>query len=317
MGKALQKAIQSLSREFTSKISLQAVDGQPFDSMLLALSPLYRKSRSLFLSQGGVLKSALISSPRTLSSSSLLTNTLEYSPIEKELLWSATDPREKRNFSHLLTLRSYISNLFHEQNHRILWSFLPYPSSAEGLSKVKANTQLRNYLNFVESLVVILDMALGDELGAKKAQQFHRAGVIYNPGSEIKLELRQKRQYRNYLQASLLATYLCLEHYDINRIPDVVSAQFPGFEAFAFRAASRSVQLDRKFVLETNPIWQRRNKAKIQGFLLNSEKNSCFPLRVASKQKFSEIPSLVFSTDPLENRVQYLWAEKWFDHLGL
>ena len=98
------------------------------------------------------------------------------------MIWSAIDPIESRNPERLLHLRTYSTSLFHEQNHRILWKLLP-PAPVE-------KNALRRYLNFAESLVITLDMALGDELGAKLAPLFYLTGVTYDPGTTVREELK-------------------------------------------------------------------------------------------------------------------------------
>lgn len=269
-----------------------ALPEQPFDRHLLALSPLYRRSRERYRALGGRFRPALVSSPRTLSSPILLEPLIEYSPIESELVWAATDPAQAKDLSHLLGLRSYSSSLFHEQSHRILWRMLPPPSTSRD--------GLRRYLNFVESLVVTLDMALGDELGPARAAIFYLGGQIYDPGTRVREGL-SPREYRNYLQAALHATYLNLELYDPKGIPEAIFALFPHLsEKLVARATQRSLNLDRGFVTRTNPLWQSRHRAAVVRTL------SCLP------GKAWALPS-----DPLDNREQYLFAEKWFDELGV
>ncbi len=246
----LLKGFALLAQQPAPLSSAQTLPGQPLDSALLLLSPLYRKSRSQYLKQKGQFQSAFISSPRTLSSSSLLQNTISYTPLEDELFWAATDRLERRNPAHLLTLRSYISNVFHEQNHRILLQFLPGAPAA--------SNELGRYLNFMESLVITLDIALSDELGAL-GTLFHTCGVTYNPGSLIKEWMDQPRTYRNYLQAILYSTYLNLELFHPRDIKKIICRLFPTLGELGHYAVERSCQLDRKFVLRTNPHWQKKH----------------------------------------------------------
>lgn len=269
-----------------------AVPGQPFDEALLSLSPLYRRSRVIYRDGGGQYRAALVSSPRTLSSPILLEQTIEYTPAERELVWAATDPAQVRDASHLLSVRTYCASLFHEQSHRILWRWLPPPPrrSREGL---------RRYLNFVESLVIALDMALGDELGPELAATFYLAGVAYDPGTRARAGL-SPRQYRNYLQAALHATYLNLELYDPADIPRLIEALFPGLGSLAARAANRACNLDRGFVVGTNPVWQERHRNAVEKSLA----------RLGGEP-------LALPSDPADNRLQYLFGERWFAEFGL
>jgi hypothetical protein len=269
-----------------------ALPEQPFDAQLLSVSPLYRRSRSRFVEGGGVFRPALVSSPRTLGSPILLEQRIEYSPIEGELVWAAMDPAQSRDPSHLLRLRTFSSSLFHEQSHRLLWRMLPPPPGSPA--------GLRRYLNFVESLVVAVDMALGDELGPELAATFYLAGVVYDPGTRTRAEAGGRREYRNYLQAAMHATYLNLEMYDPARIPDVIAALFPMLGGLGERAGRRACNLDRGFVERTNPVWQKRHRKAVLAAL------SRLPGRPL------ELPA-----DPRDNRAQYLVAEKWFESLGL
>ena len=220
---------------------------------------------------------------------------IEYSPIEKELVWSATDSIESKHLDRLLKMRTYSSSLFHEQNHRILWKMLPPPPRL-----VKDRGALQRYLNFAESLVITVDMALADHLGPRLASLFYLTGVTYDPGTSVRTELKSARQYRNYLQAALHATYLNLELYDPSEIPRVISTLFPHLESYAERAARRSLNLDRAFVERTNLRWQRKNREIV--------------LKKLARK--SESP-LELSDDPMNQVQQYLLAEKFFDWLEI
>jgi hypothetical protein len=293
----LLKGVQILSANRPNKIHSQSLSGQPFDSHLLSLSAIYRRNRQLFLQSGGQFVPSFISSPRTLSSSALLTPEVEFSPIENEMAWAATDPIQKKNPEYLLELRTYATSLFHEQSHRILWTFLPSPPN-----EPKNYSSLRQYLNFVESLVITLDMSLGDELGSSVACLFHHIGVTYDPGTEIKQVVTSKREYRNYLQAATYATYLNLEGYSFKDIEKAILFLFPNLGDLALRAVSRSCQLDRAFVEKTNPIWQKKYRKDVILHLCGSRRNP---------------EPLQLSSDPLDNRVPYLWVEKWLDLLQI
>ena len=300
----LKRGIALLAHE-ASRVPKQplVLPEQPFDSHLLALSPMYRKSRKLFREMGGTFKATLVTSPRSLGSAALLSPVIEYSPIERELIWAATDPLESRNSEHLFSVRTYASSLFHEQNHRILWKLLP--------SVPKRTDAISRYLNFAESLVIVMDMALGDEIGPELSRVFHLSGVTYDMGTKVLKEIRcdgeqktsgisVRRIYRNYLQAALHATYLNLEMYESRDIPRVISALFPGLGELAERAARRSGNLDRQFISRTNLIWQQKNIKEVRRILTRKD-----------------LPSLKLSDDPLDNRLQYLFAEKWFEAMGL
>jgi hypothetical protein len=286
------RQIRKLAADQGSRKNKNEVPGQPFDRTLLAQSRLYRLSRRLFLERGGSFRAAVLSSARALGSPTLLNSEVEYNPVEGELLWRANDPIERRDPSRVTQLRAFTTNLFHEQNHRILWSVIPpAPSRRE---------DLRRYLNFVESLVIVLDMAFGDELGPKGSAFFQRIGVAFDPGSKARVEIAGRRAYRNYFQAAGYATYLTLERYESSAIHEITRRLFPQDPTLAARAAARGTNLNQGFVDKTNLRWQARHgKAVVEA--LHSNRKS----------------PLVLPRDPLNNIQQYVFMEEWLQAFGL
>ncbi len=290
---ALARGIQVFKYKEIKKHALSLL-GQPFDSDLLRFSKLYRKSRKSYLEGGGKFHSMFVGSARSLSSPILLEQRIEYSPIERELIFAASDLIQKKNLEYLLELRTYSSSVFHEQSHRILWRLLPPPP------RPGKDGALRRYLNFAESLVIATDMALGDELGPRVAPFFYLLGVTYDPGTTLKREGLSKREYRNYLQAVVLGTYMTLELYSKKGIDRAIAASFPGLGSLGVRASRRSQKLDVQFVTTTNENWQRR----YSGLLFKT------------LGKTGKAP-LILSDNPIKNPEQYLIAEKWFEKMGL
>lgn len=291
--RVLRNGIRILAEVKTPRHRL-ALEQQPFDSLLLKTSPLFVRSRERFLKQGGHFVATLVSSPRTLTSPILLEQEIEYTPIERELIWAATDPVESANpktLTRLQQTRNYCSSLFHEQSHRLLWNFLPAPSGNR--------KEVSRYLNFVESLVVALDMALGDELGHGASRVFYLSGVTYDPGTHILTEGISARAYRNYLHACLYATYLKLEFYTEEDIRKIVHRLFPLERKLTERAIRRALRLDNQFVQLTNPTWQQRHIPELM-----------------RKLGTSTLKGLILPKDPLQNHVHYLWAERWFEFMG-
>ncbi len=284
--------VSLLSQNTPTQVHPLELKGQPFDRHLLSLSPLYQRSRSLFLEGQGTFYSSFVSTPRTLSSAALLGQEIEYSPLERELVWAVHNPTQSRNREAVLNLRTSITSLFHEQNHRILWKFLPSPPHSK--------SGMRRYLNFVESLVIALDMALADGIGEDFASLFYHIGVIYDPGTRVKKELKKNRLYRNYLQAVLYATYLNLELYEYKDIEKAIQVLYPLPEGFISRVVHRATRLDREFVLKTNPQWQSRHLKQAMQTLCGKTENILEP-----------------SENPLDNRLQYLWTEKWLDLMNV
>jgi len=270
--------IHNLARKIPKKPLNHELPGQPFDRLLLQLSPIYRRSRELFLSCGGIHTPSLHSSPRSLASLSLVSRQIEYSPLEAELIWTATDPTESRTRpERLLDLRTWVTGVFHEQNHRVLWNLLPPP--------LRGGEALRRHLHFAESLVVMLDMALADSLPRALSEGLYQVGSIYDPGTPWLDELRRarfparrtQRYHWNALQAACEATFLNLELFDPEQIPGHITAIFPtesappatrGTQSLITRAAQRALRLDRLFVEQTNPEWLRKQGAKAGKALL-------------------------------------------------
>jgi hypothetical protein len=281
------------------KLQKLALSEQPFDSLLLSLSPLFKKNRETFLATGGSFKSALLSSPRSLSSPSLLDPQIQYSPVESELIWAASDPTESESLklNRLYEARSYTTSLFHEQSHRILWNMLAPPPPVE-----KRSGSVFRYLNFVESLVITLDMALGDELGPSLAKIFYLTGVTYDPGTDLRQKKIARRQYRNYLHACLYTTYLTLQLYEVKDIPKIVTHLYPAEPELTKRAIKRASQLDEAFIRITNIDWQEKNEQTVVKRLTARNPGT---------------PPLVLPKDPMDNRIAYILAEKWFENMGL
>jgi hypothetical protein len=281
-----------------------ALKEQPFDSMLLRSSPLFARSRKFFLDQGGSFYPTLLSSPRTLSSPSLLENQIEYSPVEKELIWAATDGSESgdvKKLTRLFQTRAYVTSLFHEQNHRILWNTLPSPSSK--------HAEASRYLNLAESLVIGTDMALGDEMGHGISRVFYLSGVTYDPGTDIGREKPTQRAYRNYIHACIYATYMKLEFYETKDIIKAIHHLYPQDKKLTERAIQRALRLDDDFVRITNPMWQESNLDTVIGVLNRKLRGRG---KVAPPRETLALPK-----DALDNRLQYLWSERWMEMMGL
>ncbi|MFZ9596608.1 MAG: hypothetical protein ACO3A2_11095 [Bdellovibrionia bacterium] len=279
-----QKSLVFLSQNPPPVLPKAILVGQPWDAHLLTLSRLYRKSRSLFKKNHGVWVPSFSSSARALSSDVLLTPRIEYSPIASELIWSVCDPVERKNPQRMAELLSYSTFVYHEQNHRVLWSFLP-PCANHASS-------IRRYLNFAESLVVTLDLALSDELGEDLSALFYHAGVLYHPGTEARSSLQNLRRYKNYLHLLQYSTYLNLELYRPKEILSLLNRLYPESSDLIEVALDRSLRLDRKFIEKTNLIWQARHGKKLR--------NSSPPAE-----------QLRLADDPLDHRLHYWFTEKW------
>lgn len=226
----------------------------PFDDRLVSLSPLYRSSRKLYMQLGGQYSPKVCSVARSLSSQDLFESYIEYSPIASELQWfyevghqEVADPLERMDY--FLDLNGV--SLYHEQNHRIVWATLP-PAPEE-------LWYLQRYLNFAESLVVTLDLALADQVGVKLSDSFERLKTLYRTGGKDSWHQKPKAEYREYLYAVLIATYCLLEFYEPKDVSRGLKQMFPGQEKMVKDAVKRSRDLSELFVRQTNPLWQERH----------------------------------------------------------
>lgn len=234
---------------------------------------------------------------RGLSAQDLFKDEIEFTPSFTELKWfkdhvdEVSDPEAE---VEALSRFNEIS-LFHEQNHRVVWRILP-PAPTE-------ERDLSRYLNFAESLVVTLDLALGDELGRKHSPVFERMKVIYRTGGEDRWSEKGKTVYRQSLFAILYSTYLLLEMTNPEDVLKAVDYVLPGQKKINAQAVERSLDIDELFTRITNPQWQARYW-----------KDASRKLKAMHK-KNEEAP-LYLPEDPLDFEAFDL-AGHLFDHFGL
>lgn len=274
------------------------VNELPFDLQLLNTSSLYRKSRQLYLKLGGKFSSRICSTMRGLSSQDLFKDDIDYSPALSELLWF-------RDYGHNVSdaieqiaalIRFTEISIFHEQNHRVIWRLLPpIPES---------QYEIFRYFNFAESLVVTLDMALGDQLGRKLSAIFERMKIIYHPGGEDGYAAKSKAEYRKYLLVILTTTYYALETLHNDDIPKAVDYVLPGQKQINRVAVKRALQLSELFTRVTNPQWQNIYWKIGQKKLRRLQKNS-------------KEASLCLPKDPLDLENEFLIADRIFEYFGL
>ncbi len=225
----------------------------PFDHQLLSLSSIYRLSRKQYLSLGGSYSAKVCSTMRALSAQDLFKDEINFTPSFTELVWfknyfhEVSDPELE---IEALTRFNEIS-LFHEQNHRIVWRLLP-PAPEN-------RSDLFRYLNFAESLVVTLDLALGDELGKDLSSVFEKMKVIYRSGGEhLTVIGKNQEDYRQYLLALFSTTYFALETIHYDDILNAVNYMLPGQKKINKLAVKRGLEINELFTRVTNPLWQDR-----------------------------------------------------------
>lgn len=270
----------------------------PFDGQLLKRSAIYRQSRQHYLSLGGRFLPRLCSTMRGLSTQDLFKDEIDYTPSFSEWAWfkeqgyKMSDAWEELE---ALTRFNEIS-VFHEQNHRILWRLLP-PAPTE-------KRDMERYLNFAESIVVTLDLILGDQLGKKTSTIFERMKLIYRPGGYDQWHLKPKATYRRYLLAVLCTTYYLLETIHTDDILKAVNYVLPGQSQINKVAVRRGLQLSELFARVTNPQWMDLNWKAAQK-------------KLAALQKNSDESPLYLPEDPLDIDVELAIAEKIFDYCGV
>nr|BFD66320.1 hypothetical protein HAGR004_13420 [Bdellovibrio sp. HAGR004] len=282
----------------SKKFDAVTLEEYPFDAQLLKASSLYQRSRQLYLSLDGKYSAKVCSTMRSLSAQDLFKDSIEYSPILSEILWfkdHAAEVADPEAAVKSLMAYSEIS-VFHEQNHRILWRLLP-PAP-------KKQRDFCRYLNFAESLVVTLDLALGDELGTKVSNSFEQVRAIYRPGGVDKWSQLPPQEYRQYLYALLTATYLLLEMVHTEDIESAVNYILPGNKPLVKAATKRALELSDLFIHNTNQQWQtlfwKQAQTRLSG------------LHKASKEAVWHLPE-----DPLDLQDEFLLAERVFKFFGL
>ncbi len=282
----------------SKKLQKIALDEYPLDAQLLHASSLYRASREMYLELGGVFEAKVCSTMRSLSAQDLFADVIQYSPSWSELLWFRDHSQELADPDKELEALGRFNeiSLYHEQNHRILWRLLPpAPKDATGF---------RRYLNFAESLVVVLDLALGDELGKKLSPIYEDLKVIYRSGGEHSYHTKDRTTYRKYLLAMVCATYCTLELVNPEDVGKVVDYVFPGQKKMNKEATARSLEINELFTRVTNPQWQERYWQQAQK-------------KLAKIHKPSKEVTFQITADPLDLENEFAIALRVFEYFGI
>jgi hypothetical protein len=280
------------------KFSKLCLSEYPFDHQLLTLSGVYRTSRSSYIEMGGTYSASVSSLMRSLSTHDLFKNEIEYSPSFSEMIWFCENPTDVHDSETQEAALSHFNqvSVFHEQNHRIVWSFLPPAPSEE--------RDLCRYLNFAESIVVSLDLALADEIGPKLSPVFERMRVIYRTGTHAKSGDLTRTQRRDHLHALLCSTYFVLELINPEDILAAVDYVLPGQKKINKRAVQRSLEISELFTRVTNPQWQERHW-----------KSSY--LKLKKMHRGSMVDALYLPEDPLDFQDEFAIADRIYKELGL
>jgi hypothetical protein len=270
----------------------------PFDAELLNASPLYRQSREDYLELGGQFRARMISVPRSLSSHDLFSDVIEYSPVLSEMEWFIKNHEETADAEFACeSLLSYSGiSIYHEQNHRILWRFLPpAPTEQRALSR---------YLNFAEALVVMLDLALADQIGKKLSLPLERTKTIYRTTNAAARTGKTTKQYHQYLMAIFFASYLLLEGAYREDIPNAVDYIFPKNKTQNKDAVKRSLDISELFINVTNAEWQSRNWKKASEALIQFHNQN-------------PEPTFYISEDPLDFENEFQIVHSILNHFAL
>lgn len=222
----------------------------PFDSQLISTSVLYRKSREAYFKLGGQYTPTVVSTMRSLSTHDLFQNNIEYTPIHSEISWLHFHAKSfPDTYDQVKSIKHFHDiSIFHEQNHRIIWKLLP-PAPID-------KDHVRRYLNFAESLVVCLDLALADHVDGKLSKIYERMSLFYRPAGPVSLKKLSKKDYRRYLLSAFCATYYCLERLHHDDILKAVNYVLPENKKFNRQAVTRGLELNQDFTEITNPQWQ-------------------------------------------------------------
>lgn len=282
----------------SQKFEPLAVDQFPFDIEMLTASQLYRQSRLQYLNLGGAFKPKLSSMMRSLRAQDLFKDEIDFTPSRDEMVWFLENFKSLENpYDQVQALKQFNENsLFHEQNHRTIWRILP-PAPIEKVA-------FRRYLNFAESLVVMLDLALGDQLGRKLSPRFERMNVIYRPSGHDGYPKKSKGIYRHYLLSLFLTTYYALELIHHDDILPAVNYVFPNQKALNKKAVQRGLELSELFTLNTNPQWQNL-------YWKQAQKS----LQKLNQQRTDE--PFFIAADPLDLGIEFSVVRSVLIHFGL
>jgi hypothetical protein len=270
----------------------------PFDLQLLNSSAIYRSSRQLYFALGGAFSPRVCSTMRGLSTQDLFKDEIEYTPSLSEMKWLQEFGHQVSDAHEEMTslLRFSEISLFHEQNHRVIWRLLPPVPENQA--------DVRRYLNFAESLVVTLDMVLGDQLGPVISETFERVKIIYHPSGRDSYVEKPKAEYRKYLRAILTATYYALEHMHKADILKAVNYVLPNQEIINKAAVKRALQLSEIFTHVTNPQWQSLYWQDGQQ-------------KLKKLQRKSKEAQFCLPADPLDLEFEFRIADRVFNYFGL
>ena len=240
------------------------VNNQIFDRFMLYSYPLYLKSRQLALGFDCEFQHIHSDISFQLIENTLLTNRIQIVPLENECRWTAFDPQFK-NSLHILHVLYNISSVFHEQNHRVLWSLLP--KCAPG------GRALKNYLNFAESLTMTLDYALAHTIQPKMAWFLQLTGVSYR-GAQFRKHSKDKKNYPTFLVSFCIGQLMYFDFCKKREVKKFLYEKFQVKNEIISDAVDMAFTIESEFNTETNRQWQIKYKKDCEKFLVRKSKNT-------------------------------------------
>lgn len=240
------------------------VKNQIFDRFMLYSYPLYLKSRQLAIENDCKFEHIHSDIAFQLIENTLLTKRIQIVPLENECRWAAFDLQYK-NSLHIMHVLHNISSVFHEQNHRILWSLLPKCS--------QGGRALKNYLNFAESMTMTLDYALAHKIQPKMAWFLQLIGVSYR-GAHFRKHSNDKKNYSDFLVAFCIGQLMYFDFYKKRDVKKFLKEKFPNQADIISDAVDMAFTIESEFNTETNHQWQMKYKKDCEKFLVRKSKNT-------------------------------------------
>ncbi|HEX4925144.1 MAG TPA: hypothetical protein VFV50_13710, partial [Bdellovibrionales bacterium] len=123
---------------------------QPLDRLLLHHSPAYVRTRRLALRLGVRARAEFRSALRGFHDFEPWSRVIPYSPVKSELIFaSAGRGRAIQTDKALRSLSKYVTNIYHEQNHAVLWRLL------RPAAKLKTKTDFQVHAALNEALTTL------------------------------------------------------------------------------------------------------------------------------------------------------------------
>ena len=268
----------------------------PFDRFLLSYSQHYLQTRKIAEKIGCSLVPEVVSLSRSLTNFSPSSARIEFSPLRSELNWLLTSNADRKTrLSVFSDLTKITSCAFHDLNHSILFRLL------RPQTELKNSKSIAYYYTFIESLVILRDLMLADELGPI-GLPLKTLGVVYRNNSRPKrsvtyLSFEEFYSYFSYTYLSLLGfsktkARAALKHTGIRFTPHP------------------ALDTNQDFIDHTHAYWMKKHFKQFGRRLVLPKKAKRGALRIQIR----------FSSElaQIEDREQmyrvYLWMRDFFEY---